>query len=291
VVKDFATWNEANYFGEPTASSPQRVAGYYSRCVAIARRARSSPPSCSTSAIARRRSTRSPGPRVRALCAARAGVLGTAQLRQREPAFDDVGTSTPRRGHRLHLAHGDRGIVRFPTTDCPAFRSRRTMRRRSTASCSTSSRRSARGSSASTSTNGAHCASTAPGLGCDRRRQPSRPAYNVLANTLDSWASRRTARSPRSAGLRLLPTQPVTRRRGLATTALCLALAACGASARTTPTSGSHARPHPPGRSAPECEAACTSRPRDRHRRQQHRVPDDRRFLALRIGYVRDEIA
>jgi hypothetical protein len=28
-VKDFATWNEANYFGEPTASNPQRVAGYY----------------------------------------------------------------------------------------------------------------------------------------------------------------------------------------------------------------------------------------------------------------------
>jgi len=28
-VTDFATWNEANYYGEPTASHPRRVAGYY----------------------------------------------------------------------------------------------------------------------------------------------------------------------------------------------------------------------------------------------------------------------
>ena len=28
-VSDFATWNEANYYGEPTAGSPKRVAGYY----------------------------------------------------------------------------------------------------------------------------------------------------------------------------------------------------------------------------------------------------------------------
>jgi hypothetical protein len=28
-VTDFATWNEANYYGEPTAGDPKRVAGYY----------------------------------------------------------------------------------------------------------------------------------------------------------------------------------------------------------------------------------------------------------------------
>jgi hypothetical protein len=28
-VTDFATWNEANYYGEPTAGHPRRVAGYY----------------------------------------------------------------------------------------------------------------------------------------------------------------------------------------------------------------------------------------------------------------------
>jgi hypothetical protein len=28
-VTDFATWNEANYYGEPTATNPKRVAGYY----------------------------------------------------------------------------------------------------------------------------------------------------------------------------------------------------------------------------------------------------------------------
>ena len=85
----------------------------------------------------------------------------------------------------------------------------------------------------------------------------------------------------------------MTRRRGLATTALCLVLAACGASAahhnhkrlpRPAATRPAAPRPsarppaHPPG---PEIGIADNNTA----------FLTDRRFLALRIGYVRDEIA
>jgi hypothetical protein len=55
-VTEFATWNEANYYGEPTAGDPKRVCrllpGAASRLFGAAR---SSPPSCSISKIRDRR--------------------------------------------------------------------------------------------------------------------------------------------------------------------------------------------------------------------------------------------
>ncbi len=49
-VMDFATWNEANYCGEPTCHRAGLVANYFKALQkAFARTARSWPPSCSTS--------------------------------------------------------------------------------------------------------------------------------------------------------------------------------------------------------------------------------------------------